>query len=328
MPAALFVLLFVAGCGEAPTTDMTGEAGVFLDALHETGSIMAASSVEVLSPSWGGSHHINWMIDEGIRVTAGDTVIVFDPTEVRDTYLQHQAELESRRKAVSGARAQAAANRTRTGNAIAKARLAHEKAQLELENRRFESEMVLQQARLDGQQARIALDEARQDSVAQARMDSLDVAQKELRATKQEARVRRYGGYLDALTATAPADGMVVYHRTYSDEGIKSFRAGDEVGWRVPVLDVTDTSVMKVRFTIHEQDRWRVRAGDEVTVILDAFREVEFPGVIENVERLPQESATGRIARRFEARALIRSTDQRLKPGMSARVVIPTGGTR
>ena len=268
------------------------------------------------------------MAPEGRHVSEGDTVLVFDPTEIKDRYLQNEAELEVMRKVVGGARAQQTANLTRTGNAIAKSRLAFERAQLEQENRRFESLSVRQNAELDGKLARVALDEALQDSVAQARMDSLEVATKALQATKQEARVRRYKTYLDDLTMTAPAAGMVVYQRSYTDEGIKSYRAGDEVGSRTPVLDITDTSVMKVRFTIHEQDRWRVREGQDVRIILDAFRDDEFPGVIENVERLPEETMPGRVARRFEAVARIQSTDSRLKPGMSARVVIPTGGTR
>ncbi len=299
-----------------------------LDALNESGTIMAANSVEILSPTWGGSHNIQFMAPEGLTVAEGDTVLIFDRTEIQELCLQTEAELVTLRKAVGGARTQEEANRTRTGNAIAKARLAMERANLEMENRRFEAESVRLNAELEGRQAAVALEEALQDSVAQARMDSLDVAQKELRTAKQEARVRRYRTYLDDLTMTAPAAGMIVYQRSYTDEGITSYRAGDEVGSRTAVLDVTDTSVMKVRFTIHEQDRWRVEAGQKVGVILDAFREEEFPGVIENVERLPEETMPGRIARRFEALARIESMDSRLKPGMSARVVIPTGGTR
>ena len=323
----LAALLGLAGCRE-PATQNAPDHGAERDGLYETGTIIAAHSVEVLSPNWGGSHYINFMAPEGMHVSAGDTVLVFDPTEIRDRYLQYEAELEVLRKAVGGARAQETANRTRTGNAIAKARLAFERAELELENRRFESLSVRQNAELDGRLARVALDEALRDSVAQARMDSLEVANKELKAAKQAARVRRFKTYLDELTKTAPAAGMVVYQRSYTDEGVKSFRAGDEVGSRTAVLDVTDTSVMKVRFTIHEQDRWRVAAGQEVGIVLDAFRDTEFPGVIENVERLPEESVPGRLARRFEAVARVQSTDSRLKPGMSARVIIPTGGTR
>ena len=321
----VILLLGLVGCRDVPSeAPLPPERA--LTSLHETGFIVAANNVEVTSPNWGSSHRITWLIPEGTLVAAGDTVLTFETSEIATYYDQNAAELTVLTKAVDAALAQQGANATSTANAIAKARLAREKAVLEAEQRRFESDLVKHQAELDRRQAEIDLSQALRDSAGQARVDSLEVAQARLKLVKQQARVRRYRTYVDDMAATAPSAGMVVYHRDYTEEGIESSRAGDEVSRSTPVLEITDTSVMKVQFSVHEQDRWRIRTGQPVAVVLDAFTEVRFTGTIEKVSSLPQERLEGRIAQRFEVVAVIDDRDERLKPGMSARVIIELGG--
>ena len=83
---------------------------------------------------------------------------------------------------------------------------------------------------------------------------------------------------------------------------------------------------MKVRFTVHEKDRWRLSPGQPVGVVLDAYPDKTFAGAVETIARLPLSALDGSVARSFEATATITAVDARLKPGMSARVVIELGG--
>jgi len=322
---SLLGILCLGGCRDS----IPEQAPVFtstITQLNEAGAITAANTVSINAPNWGGSQRIIWMASEGMQVAAGDTVILFE-TDTFGAYIKQNAdELDLMRLKVSGARAQDVANRTRTRNSIAKARLANEMAGLDQENKRYESEAVRQNAELAGKQAEIDLQQANRNSLAQTTLDSLEIAQALLKAVKQEARVDRLQTYLDQLAVTTPAEGMVVYHREYTDEGIKSFRAGDEVPRQATVLEITDTSTMKVQFTVHEKDRWRLQKGQKVEVVLDAYVNTVFPGMVENVSRLPQEAEEGGVARRFEAIATIDANDSRLKPGMSARVTIELGG--
>ena len=295
--------------------------------LSEAGTIMAANTVEVNGPGWGGNQRVTWMIPEGTLVTVGDSLIFFDTLDFDERIQQNINQLDAMRLKVTSARAQGTANRTRTNNNIDKAILASEMAQLDKINQRFESRSVREMADLDGRQAGIDLRQARRDSQAQATLDSLEIAQALLKAVKQEARVGRLQTYLHQLTVTAPAAGMVVYHREYTEDGIKVLRAGDEVSRQAPVMEISDTSSMKVEFTVHEKDRWRLRVGQEVSVIMDAYLDLEFAGVVESVDRLPLTATEGSVARRFQATAAISGIDPRLKPGMSARVIIQLGGS-
>jgi multidrug efflux pump subunit AcrA (membrane-fusion protein) len=318
-------LLANSGC-EDPDPEQTQSLSNSLTTLNEAGTIAAANTVAVNGPGWR-SHRITWLIPEGTQVAPGDTIIRFDTSDFDEYIKQNSDELDAMRLAVTSARAQGRANRIRSGNSIDKSRLAHEKALLELENQQYESQSMRDRSVLDSKQAEIDLEQAERGLIAQATLDSLEIAQAVLKETKQEARVRRYQSYRDQLISTAPATGMVVYHREYTEEGIKSYRAGDEVQRQAPVLDITDTSLMKVAFTVHEKDRWRLKSGQKVRVILDAYTDTVFTGQVENVGRLPRAAVDGNVARRFEATATIDIADARLKPGMSARVIIELGGS-
>ena len=325
LPVAVLCLLLATGCRDTITVE-TPETIDSITHLNEAGTIKAANTIVVNGPGWG-SNRIKWIISEGMRVTEGDTLIRFDTNDMDGYIQQGRDELAARRLAVISSRAQAVANNTRSKNSIDKAALASEKAALELRNQQYESASVRAKAELAGRQAVIDLEQAHRSFLAQTTLDSLSEAQASLKADKQEARVQRYESYRDQLIVLATGPGMVVYHREYTDEGIKVFRAGDEVQRQSPVLEVTDTSVMKVTFGVHEKDRWRLRDGQSVEIILDAYTKTVFIGVIEKVDRMPETAEEGTVARRFQATAIIHDEDQRLKPGMSARVIIELGGS-
>ncbi len=322
----LLALLNWGGCKKQPSlnkSDFSSE----ITQLNEAGVISAANTVLVNAPNWGGNLRITWMETEGKVVAAGDTLILFETTSF-GTYIQQKTdELVVTSLKVASSRASEAANLTRSQNSISKARLAFEMAGLDVENKRYESDFVRSGAELAGRQAEIDLKQALRNSVAQATLDSLEIAQALLKSQKQEARVEQLQTYLDQLTVISSSPGMVVHHRQYTDEGIKSFRAGDEVPRQAPVLEVTDTSAMKVQFTIHEKDRWRLKTGQKVEIVLDAYTNVIFKGSVEKVGRLALEASEGGVARRFEAIATIDGIDPRLMPGMSARVTIDLGGS-
>jgi multidrug resistance efflux pump len=318
-------LLLVSGCRES-APDRAQVVHDTLTQLNEAGFITAANTIGVSSPNWGGNQRITWMISEGVHVDTGDTVVAFDPSDLTEYIQRSVDQLATLRLNVTSRRTQGVANQTRSKNAIDKALLAKERADLDADNLRFESRSVRENSKLAGRQAEIDLIQARSSSLAQASLDSLELAQALLKTVKQEAQVERRQTYLNQLTMTAPTAGMVVYHREYTEEGIKFYRVGDEVRRQAQVLEITDTSAMKVTFTVHEKDRWRLRKGQPVKVILDAYVDMEFHGMIVNVSRMPLEVADGQVVRRFEVSASISENDFRLKPGMSARVIIELGG--
>ena len=85
----LFALIMLVSCSktkESSIPTFTVKKGTFYVDVHEEGEIQAINSVNISSPniSWRyGSLKITQIVKDGSEVNAGDTVVVFDPSEVK-----------------------------------------------------------------------------------------------------------------------------------------------------------------------------------------------------------------------------------------------------
>ncbi|MFH2052227.1 MAG: HlyD family efflux transporter periplasmic adaptor subunit [bacterium] len=326
---APFLTFTLAGCRDEAVTPGTASIPPPRTELYEAGEIVAATTIPVNSPpSWGGGQRILRMIPEGTIVSPGDTLLVFDDSRMR-TYIDRTAgDLAAQVLKTGSLEASHESNLQSSAGAVAKASLAHEMARLDLHNQRFEALVVQERARLSMAQAVIDLAQARRDSTAQAHLDSLNLAGSRLQEDRLRARMQRYRSFADALVVVSDWPGMVVYHRERTEEGVKVLRVGDEVSGQVHVLDVTDTSVLKVRFTVHELDRWRLAPGQQAQVVLDAYPDLPFAATLEEVQRMPLAAEEGSLTRRFAVLAVLHEPTPEVRPGMSARVAIRIGESR
>ncbi len=115
---------------------------------------------------------------------------------------------------------------------------------------------------------------------------------------------------------------MVIYHRERTEEGIEVVRLGDTVSWNQHLLDITDIGALEVEMEVHERDRSRVRIGQRVSAVPEAYPDREYTGRVTAVQSLPLASENGAVSRKFLAVALLDSVDGDLMPGMSVRATI------
>lgn len=290
--------------------------------LHEAGTIAAVHTVVVNSPPVWGESRIVSLVPEGTVVARGDTVAVLENERFANLLVEVRSDVAVQQREVASVQAQARSRALAAHNAITKAKLAMEQAELAQENQRFAAALERQQAELSRRQAAVSLARALQDSAAQAGIDSLGLARAELRNQRLEARMRRYQAYLDQLVLTAPADGMVIYHRERTEDGVKVLRRGDTVEWSQHMLDITDISELQVELQVHESDRGRVQVGQRVTAYPEAYPGRSFPGRVTDVQALPLAAETGAVARVFQVTARLERIDPDLRPGMSVRATI------
>jgi len=313
MPRILFLLSLTIAL--APT--VAGAAD-----LHEAGTIAAVHTVAVNSPPVWGESRIVALIPEGTVVARGDTVAVLENERFANLLLEVSADFAVQQRVVASVDAQGQSHALAAHNAITKAELAMELAELSQENQRFAAPLERQQAELSRRQAEISLGRALQDSAAQAGIDSLSLARAELRNDRLHARMNRYQAYLDQLILIAPDDGMVVYHRERTDDGVRVLRQGDSVDWNQHLLDVTDITELKVEMQVHECDRGRVRVGQRVTAAPEAYPGRTYPGHVTAVQSLPLAAESGAVSRVFLVTAHLDRIDHDLRPGMSVRATI------
>lgn len=290
--------------------------------LHEAGTVAAVNTVAVNSPPVWGDSRVVFLAPEGAIVAPGDTLVVLTNERFEDALREVNARFAVQQKVLVSVEAEHASHALASRNAITKATLGMEAAELAEENQRFAAGLERQQAALGRRQAVISLERALQDSVAQAGLDSLALARARLQSQRLEQQMRSYQGYLDQLVLTAPADGMVVYRRERTEDGVRVLRLGDAVNGNQHLLDVTDVSTLQVQCEVHERDRGRVRVGQRVVAAPDAYPGRTYSGRVTSVQPLPLAAAAGAVARTFLVSALLDHVDRDLRPGMSVRATI------
>lgn len=131
-------------------------------------------------------------------------------------------------------------------------------------------------------------------------------------------------GYVP-FTLTAPISGVVMrYQRSGSNEESRIARLGDYVTGLLEsnsptyLMTIGDLTKLIVKLKISEMDILKVREAMRVAVKVDAVAGVEFPAQVTLVS--PQADRDKNDLKTFKVEVTLDQNDERLKPGMTARV--------
>lgn len=203
------------------------------------------------------------------------------------------------------------------------ARRSHELAQAAYQN-----QQSLQQP-ADLERARIAVKRAEED-VARADEQTAEEAKRQEAVVKRavlaleaaRSDLDRASEQLSKTEIRAPASGLLVYNEIAVGSERRRVQVGDSVWIGQPIMTIPDTSVMAVDTTVREFDIHQVVTGQSARVSLDALPDLRLEGRVDFIGNLAtgRQRSTGQ--KEFALRLVLQSTDERLRPGMTARVDI------
>src|SRR3989454_7072313 len=223
-------------------------------------------------------------VDEGMHVEAGQVLAKLDDSDAR-------ARLVS-----------AAADRDATAATLGDLRVNLENAEREL--RRVEElwdrRLVAEQAR---DQARMAVDSLRARIV---------VAREQVGAA--DARVKVAQQDLDNCTVRAPFGGIVVSKDAQRGEMVSPVSAGGGFT-RTGIATIVDMSSLEIEVDVNESYIARVKAGQRVTAVLDAYPDWQIPAKVRTViPTADRQKATVKVRATFD------KLDPRILPDMGVKV--------
>jgi HlyD family secretion protein len=127
-----------------------------------------------------------------------------------------------------------------------------------------------------------------------------------------------------ALTEiTAPSPGMVVQREEYRASQRRKPRVGDILVKNQPILDLPDLNSMIVKTKVREIDLFKIENGKQATIEVDAYPNLNLAGKVTFIGILAlSEGMRAGDEKCFEVKVGIDGSDSRLRPGMTARVVI------
>ena len=290
-----------------------------------TGTLRAAEADVLSTPQtsvWQLS--LQWLIEEGSRVEAGDAIARFDPAGVESNLQTSEDELVGKLETRSSERSQAASKRMELELALKRAEIGYRKARLDadipqdiLENKDY------RQRQLDLAKTRNDLDRAQRELEAhdvqtRSKAAELDL---DIRALRDE--IQRRKDELASMTLVAPRAGIVV-HEIHPWQGRK-VRIGDQLQASFPVARIPNLDTMEVEAWAGEVDASMLRDGLFVEYFLDAYPERRFDGRVVSVARAAERRVSWGRANYIRIRLGLDETDSAImKPGMSVRCEVQT----
>ena len=292
----VIVLLVVAGAGGwywttqlqaaevkvAPVMAKSAGGGAAGAVLNASGYVTARRRATVSSKVTGKVMEV--FIEEGQAVRQGQVLARLDDSQAR--------------AALAFAEAQVAASRKSAAQDQARLK----EAELNLERRqRLMKEQVVGKAEVDAAQADVDTFKA-----------NIAYAQEQIAVAETQVRMRRTE--LDDMTVRAPFSGVAISKDAQPGEMVSPVSAGGGFT-RTGIGTIVDMSSLEIEVDVNESYINRVRPGQKVEAILDAYPDWRIPSrVITTVPTADRQKATVRVRIAFE------KLDPRILPDMGVKV--------
>ncbi len=161
-------IFFLVGCSNSKTEIQTYKVkkGEFLIDVVESGELKATKSVNISAPAlaWHfGMLKITNIVEDGTEVEKGDTVVLFDPSEIFKAKIDAKAELEIARAELTKLVAEQTSKLEELKSNLKISELNYKIAEIKLEQATFESEVTRKEIQLNLNRAKINLKKAEEE---------------------------------------------------------------------------------------------------------------------------------------------------------------------
>ena len=324
----VLALSLLTACSKKETQEVpigkAAQGTLYLD-VYESGDVEAIKSINISSPniSWRyGSLKITHIVKDGSDVNTGDTVLVFDPAEVRKAIVEAEARVEMELAEMVKLKAQQQSDLESLKADYEVSRIAQEISRIQLESAGYEADIRKKEIELNLEKADIALVRAKEQIDNTIRIQNEEIKQKNLAIEQDRERLKEAYETLDMLMLKAPSPGIAIIARN-GNSGNK-FQVGDQTWTGFPLIQLPDLSKLKATVQINEVDIAKIRKGLQVEMKPDAFSDSLYKGEVISVANLAINKEGSNKIKVFPVEILIKGGGRHLLPGMtvSCRILV------
>lgn len=291
------------------------------------GELRGGNPQMLAAPRIGGTEmHITELRRTGELVQNGDIVVAFDTSEQEFKLREAESDLAEAEQNVSKAKAQREADEEEDRYALLKAKADLALAELDVRKNPLLSTIAAKQNDLalrgaqdhleqtvkninnhkaTGEAGVIIQDAARAKALSQAATARENIRMMTLRATRT--------GYV----AIRPNTSTNFY---FTGMTLPFYQSGDSVRPGMAVAEIPDLNHWEIVVNVGEQDRGHLELGNKVEISIVAVPGQTFHGSVKEVGGM-----TGSFwERHAECKIALDDPDSRLRPGMSANVIVTT----
>jgi len=315
MRIAAFTILLAASVGA------NGERSI---RLH--GSIEPVRSYTVFVPRLTGpgsnSVVITHLVKPGTHVTRGDLLVEFDSQAQIKTAHDREAEYRDFVEQINKKRGEQLTARAHGEAELKMAENAVKSAELEILKAEVVPPITAEQNRLTLDEARAKAEQLRRTFDLRRKADAADVRALEIQRDRAMNAWKHAESNADKMRVVSPIDGMVVLKSTWKNGTMGEVQEGEEVRSGLGIMDVIDSSAMRVRARVNQADVSTLHVGQPVRITLDSYPTRTFTGRLEQLSQIGAISTMSNRVRTFLAVFSIDGSDAHLMPDLAAAVDI------
>ena len=322
----LFIILVSCNGKESSDIQVTRvKKGIFLEELTEQGTVEAVNSISVSAPSTSyryGALKIARIADDGKEVEKGDTIMIFDPSEIKRAIIQAEQQLEIADAEYEKLKSTQQSEIEDLEADLELAQISTEISKINSETSVYEPEATKKEIKLQLESATIALERAKEQIENKKVIQREDILQKSLAIKQLTSTLEDAKSSLNYLFVVSPAKGITIKEENWSTG--QKWGVGDQPWSGSKIIELPDLSEMRAEVKINEVDVSKVLPGQRVEIRPDAYSDSAYTGKVESVANLAQNKDYKSKIKIFPVQIRISGQSRTLLPGLtvSCRIIV------
>ena len=303
----------------------TVKKGLFSEELTEEGTVEAVNSVSVSSPTISyryGALKIAKIVNDGEEVGEGDTLIIFDPSEIKRSIVQSEQQLEIAKAEYEKMKSTQQSEIEDLQADMELARISYEISKINSETSAYEPEATKKEIKLQLESAAIALERAGEQIENKKNIHREDLVQKSLNISQLSKTLDEANQSMKNLFVVSPARGIAIKEENWNTG--QKWAAGDQPYSGSVLIELPDFAAMRAELKINEVDVSKVLPGQKAEIRPDAYSDSVYYGVVESVANLAQNKDYKSKIKIFPVQVRINGQSRKLLPGLtvSCKIIV------
>lgn len=317
----VILLIILASCKGKEVSDIQVakvKKGTFMEELTEQGTLEAVNSISVTAPSISyryGALKIAKIVEDGEEVEEGDTIMIFDPSEIKRAIIQAEQQLEIAKAEEEKLRSTQQSEIEDLQADLELARISQEISKINFETSTYEPEATKKEIKLKLESATIALNRAAEQIENKKIIHREDLIQKSLSIKQLTSTLNDANRSMSNLFVVSPARGITIKEENWSTG--QKWAVGDQPWSGSKIIELPDLSAMRAEVKINEVDVSKILPGQRVEIRPDAYSDSSYTGKVESVANLAQNKDYKSKIKIFPVQIRVSGESRKLLPGLS-----------
>jgi HlyD family secretion protein len=321
--AIIILIVFNKATSKKEVANLYVEAkkGQFDIVVTTTGELQAENSTDIRGPEFSQLRNIRGMdikiqdlVPEGTEVKTGEFIATLDRTAFDNTLKDELDKLTTYETNLEMKILDTAVTLSGLRDNIKNLKFTVEEADITLQQSKYEPPTTIRQAEIALDQANRALEQAIKNYSLRVEQAKSDMRTNKHNLSDQQKRVSDLQDLLSKFDIQAPSPGMVIYKR---DRMGNKRKIGSTINpWDNVVATLPDMSSMISKTYVNEIDVSKVKPGQKVEIMVDAFPEKSYTGVVTSVANIGEQLPNA-DAKVFEVLIKVNESDPILRPSMT-----------